>query len=52
MKFVIIQFSPTSCHFISLQRHFSKTLNLCSSLNVTLYIYEIKCFQISESQLY
>jgi hypothetical protein len=40
MQLLIMQFSPTSCHFIPLMskyspKHlFSNTLNLCSSLNV------------------
>jgi phosphate starvation-inducible membrane PsiE len=37
MKLLIMQFSPTSCHFgpnILLSILFSNTLNLCSSLNV------------------
>jgi hypothetical protein len=40
MKLPIMQFSPTSCHFISLRSKyslnilFSNTLSLCSSLNV------------------
>jgi hypothetical protein len=35
MKFLIMQFSPTSCHFIPLRSAlFSNTLSLCSSLNV------------------
>ncbi|PNF20022.1 hypothetical protein B7P43_G05942 [Cryptotermes secundus] len=39
MKFLIMQFSPNSCHFISLWSKFlntlfSNTLRLCSSLNI------------------
>jgi hypothetical protein len=39
MKFLIMQFSPTSCHFVSLWSKYSpphpvSTVSLCSSLNV------------------
>jgi hypothetical protein len=36
MKLLIVQFSPTFCHFIPFQSNalFSNTLSLCSSYNV------------------
>jgi hypothetical protein len=44
MKFLIIQFSPTTCYFFPLLSKYSpqhpvpNTLSLCSSLNVTGHV--------------